>query len=387
MESAFPVALVRYEPTSGSVSAQGTDGALGSLTSYCRASVETAANDGPGLERLSGSFELRAKLRPIATDERIAKCGRVVYTDPCVVTEEYSDGTRTARWTGICLCNRAGCPVCGAAKARKFHDQTLRALSMGGWWHHIILTVPHSPEDEWSQVYERLLDGLRWLSKGTSGRLVMGEVEASIRATETTWSVRSGWHVHLHVLWRVKRPLLPEEQAMMAREWAAATGAHPVYGCRFGMAIDAKKDGQRRMAAGYLTKIALEMSGAGKAAHSEHWTLGELYERAGRGECVELVQQYQRQTKGRRLYQLDRRAALLRDAAPDLPERVVTAMWVTEVHRKDFRLLSRSERADALAIYLPLEVAAKSRGDPTDVVDEHIWYYLEASTGPPPDTS
>lgn len=381
------MAVVRYEPTFGSVSAHGTDAALGSLTGKCLDSVETAVDADDGLIRLSGSYELRAKLRPIAVSDRIKKCGRVVHTDPCIVTTEYKTGEREARWVGICLCNRAGCPVCGAVRARKFHHDVLRVLSMGGLWHHVILTVPHTPDETWSRVYERLLDGLRACSKGAVGAIVMPGVEASIRATETTWSVRSGWHVHLHVLWRVKRALLPEEQAILAREWSASTGAHEVHGCRFGMAFDARKEGDRRMAAAYLTKIACEISGSGKQSHPEHWTLGELYQRATEGEYVALVQQYQEQTKGRRIYQLDRRAARLRDAAPELPEREVVAEWVTQVDRKEFRLLAKSERKDPMAIYLPLEVAAKSRGDPSDAIDEHVWYYLVDVVGPPPDTS
>lgn len=334
--------------------------------------------------RLSGSFELRARLRSRAADERIGKCGRVVHSDPCVVTEETADGERTARWTGICLCNRAGCPVCGAVKARRFHEQTLRALSMGGIWQHAILTVPHSPEDSWQAVYERLLDGLRALSKGEPGRIVMTTIEASIRATETTWSVRSGWHVHLHVLWRVRRRLLPEEQAIVAREWSATTGAHPIHGCRFGMCVDANHEPSRRMAASYLTKIAAEMAGVAKDAHGEHWSLGELYQRAAtEGLGLDLVQQYQRETKGRRLYQLDRRAARLRDAAPEIEKPEIVATWVTEVDRRDFSKLAKAERADPLAIYLPLEVAARSRGDPSDAIDEHVWYYLDEPPAPP----
>jgi hypothetical protein len=257
---------------------------------------------------------------------------------------------------------------------------------MGGTWQHLILTVPHGPEDAWSKVYERLLEGLRGLSKAQSGRLVMADVLASIRATETTYSVRSGWHVHFHVMWKTKRELLPEEQAMVAREWAASTGASVEWGCRFGLTIHADDEAERRMGAAYVTKIAAEMSGTAKGAHGEHWTLGELFRRAADGEWIDRYQEYQTATKGRRLYQLDRRAAHLRDAAAELPKPTIVNTWVTMIERRDFSKLARAERRDPMAIYLPLEVAARCRGDPSDTIEEHVWYYLEATTGPPPGT-
>lgn len=347
----------------------------------------TPADDSERLRRLASSYELRAELRPYAVDDRIRKCGSVVYTDPQLITEEYEDGSRSARWSGVVLCNRAGCPVCGAARARRFHDQVLRTLGSGGLWQHVILTVPHTPADSWSDVYERLLAGVRGLSHGQAGRIVMRDVQATIRATETTWSMRSGWHVHLHVLWRVPRPLLDAERRLLATQWAETLGRTPrelehmrAHGVRWGRLCDCDLGGARREAASYVSKLAHEMSGAHKSAHPEHWTLGELYQRATEDEqFVPLVQEYQRATKGRRLYQLDRRAQRLHDAAPELPERVVVRSWTYPVDRQEYRSLSRRERAgDALALYLPLEVAVRARGDPLDEVEDTVYSLLAA---------
>lgn len=363
------------------------DGTLGRITGYCPDRINPAPSCGPvadteRLNRLSSSYELRARLRSHAADARIAKCGSVVYTDPTLITDEMEDGSREARWSGIVLCNRAGCPVCGAAKAKRFRESVLRTLSSGGLWQHVILTVPHTPGEEWSEVYERLLNGVRASTKGLTGRVVMEEVDASIRATESTWSTRSGWHVHLHVLWKLRRPLLDEERAIMARQWSETTGAHPVHGCMFGLAFNCVLEQKRRQAASYISKIASEMSGCGKSAHPEHWTLGELYHRACEDETfVPLVQEYQMATKGRRLYQLDRRAQALHDTAPELPERVVVRSWITVVDRVEFRGLSQRERfgGDVLATYLPLEVAIRARGDPRDQIEDTIYGLLSAS--------
>jgi hypothetical protein len=374
--------LRSVEPLGPPSDSLGTGAALGSITGYCPNRMFTAAAiepTDPGasrrLVRLSSGYELRARLRRYAADGRIAKCGRVVHTDPAIVTEETASGTRRARWTGICLCQRAGCPVCAARKARKLHDQVLRMLGSGGTWQHVIVTVPHKPGETWTEVYERCLTGVRRLSHGTAGRIVGGVVEATVRATETTWSVRSGWHVHCHLLWRLRRSLLPEERRICQREWAAATGAHIEHGLRFGAAFSTLTEESRRIAATYLSKLAFELSGTAKAAHGEHWTLGEVYERAATGEAryVALVQEYQRSTRGKRLYQLDRRASGMRDAAPELPEDTIVASWTTQVDREEFRDLAAAERSgDPVALYLPLEVAALSRGDPWEDVEQAI---------------
>jgi hypothetical protein len=178
------------------------------------------------------------------------------------------------------------------------------------------------------------------------------------------------------VLWRLKRVLLPAEQAIVAHQWATTSGADLVHGVTFGLSFDCNREEPRVAAAGYLSKLALEMSGAGKDAHSEHWTLGELFREATRrADFVPLIQQYQRQTKGRRLYQLDRRAQRLHDAAPEPPQLKVVETWITVVHREEFRELSRRERFghDALACYLPLEVAIRCRGDPRSQVEDVIY--------------
>jgi hypothetical protein len=94
------------------------------------------------------------------------------------------------------------------------------------------------------------------------------------------------------------------------------------------------------------------------------------------------VREYQRSTKGRRIYQLDRRAAAVRDAAPELPETEVVASWSTWVDRRDYSALARLERVDAAAVYLPLEVAARCRGDPWEDVDEVIGSLLRPRKAP-----
>lgn len=375
----------------------GTDGALGSLTGYCpdsgnNADFEFGPDDGlapearasvSGLAGLAREFEVRSSLRPYVADPRIAICGARVYGDPEIVTREYESGDRRSHWRGVILCNRAGCPVCGAIRARRFAERIRRTLGAGGIWQHVVLTVPHSAGDAWSAVYARLLAGVRELSHGTCGQIVMRDVvSATIRATESTWSVRSGWHVHCHLLWALRRPLIWAEKSLVAEHWALRTGASIDRGVRFGRLFDCSRAIEQEQAAKYVSKLACEIAGAGKHAHSEHWQLSELYERAATGDrrYIDLVVEYQSATKGRRIYQFDRRARQLHDAASELPELVVTAEWRTAVWREEFAGLSRVERyrGERLAIYLPLEAAATARGDPADDVLETIASLLSA---------
>jgi len=360
---------------------------LGSLTGYCPRGVKDAgftigSDQGPNrnsnLDGLLHSFELRNRLRPIAVSSRIAICGSRIYTDPQLITDELADGSRIARWTGVVLCNRAGCPVCGPAKARRFREQVLRTLGGGGLWQHVIFTTPHHAGESWATVYERAMEGLRSNTKGLAGRVLRDVLMGTIRATETTWG-EHGWHVHFHVLWHLRRPLLLEETRIIRKQWKRRTGATIRRGVRFGAMFEGERD--RQQAAHYLTKIALEMSGAAKIPGGQNQTLGELYREAARRDAsehaIQLVQQYQRQTKGRRLYQLDRRAQQWHDAAPELPELAVVRTWTTIVDRAEFGALSRLERSsEALAVYLPLEVAIRARGDPRNEVEDCIYDLL-----------
>jgi len=338
------------------------------------------------------SFQLRTALRKHAAHARIAICGTRVYTDPQVVTQELASGERRARWSGVVLCGRAGCPVCSETKARKFGDRVRRTLSAGGLWQHVIFTLSHGPRDSWSYTYDRLLDGVHAMTKGGAGRLLAGLVEATIRSSETTWSVRAGWHVHFHVLWRVRRSVLPAERELLAQQWSSQTGASVEHGLRFGACFDCDDPSGSAAAASYVSKLAHEMSGEHKRAHREHFTLGEIYQRAAgiasrphedgdeQGPWIDVVRSYQTATHGRRLYQLDRRAKAIHDQAPELPELVVLHEWRTTIERAEFSGLSRCERfhGEPLACYLPLEAAAKARGDPSELVGNVVTDLLQA---------
>jgi hypothetical protein len=202
---------------------------------------------------------------------------------------------------------------------------------------------------------------------------------ATVRVTETTWSERNGWHVHGHMLWQLRRPFTEGERETIVAAWHELTGASLERGVKFGRtycAATADKGGD------YMAKLALEITGACKHAHGEHWTLGELYQRAARGDRVDLIQHYQIETLGKRLYQLDKRAKCLHDAAPPLAEQVVVETWVTPIEREHFSRLARTECTDPIALYLPLEVALEGVGDPSVDVEDTIFQLIRDAQVP-----
>lgn len=373
-----------FDPLAG----VGTNGALGSSPATAHPASKEPDSQPDRLAALQDSYALRTQLRRHAADKRIAVCGTRVFGDPVVVTQELGSGERRAHWKGVILCNRVGCSVCGAVRARRFGERVQRMLQAGGDWQHVIFTVPHSRRDAWGDVFERLLQGLRDLSKGTSGYVLKTVVKATARATEDTWGMRAGWHVHFHVLWQLGRPLLEAERQLLGERWAQVTGAHAEYGMRFGACFNCDQADQRAKAARYVSKLAAELSGTAKQAHPEHFSLGDIMRRAAAGDprFVALLREYQTAAKGRRLYQLDRRARQLHDAAPELPELTVLREWHTSVDRAEFSGLSRAERygGEPLAVFLPLEVATRTRGDPSDDVADVVGALLQAFDSPKP---
>ena len=394
---------------------------LGSYTGYCPQTEKTALvaivpNDRPWervnafCARLEKGHELRAQLRKHAINPRIAICGTRVFGDPTIVTRDMSTGDRRAHYTGVILCNRTGCPVCCEVKARRFEEQVLRMLGAGattkfktievdgekdsivclnGQWQHVICTVAHTAGDSWASIYDRLLDGLRELSKGVAGKVMFHLVNATARGTETTYSFDNGWHPHFHILWHVSRPLLEAEKALIKDYWARRTGAHPEHGLKFGRLFDctASVDDPRE-AARYVAKLGHEISGGYKHPLPGHFLLAEVFDRAAQGDrhFIGLVQEYQQATHGRRLWQLDRRATRLRDHSPELPELIISAEYVTTIDRLEFSGLSRIERSglDRLAVYWPLEAAIMTRGDPAAAIGETVTALLQQfDRGPP----
>lgn len=135
---------------------------------------------------------------------RVAKCGRVAWTDQVSVHGVQGDDGLCAYPVGVVSCGSVwSCAVCSAKiAARRSMEVEAAALAhtaAGGELVMLTLTVRHDR----SQGLAELLDALRgaWRSVQNDRRWlpVRSELVGSITATEITRGP-NGWHPHLHLL-------------------------------------------------------------------------------------------------------------------------------------------------------------------------------------------
>lgn len=291
---------------------------------------------------------------------RVADCGlRSVSLSPALVIQEYAGrehhdteelqgkserGLRAAWWSGVLRCGRQhSCPVCAAQRAAERAgelDRMMRA-DVDGRWQMLTLTMRHSRADALADSLDRLVAAWRRCRSTRLVREIMDRrVTASVRAIEVTFSFANGWHPHIHVLWRTEE-WSPEERAILAREWLRALGddAAPV---------DVALHWSRPIGAwcaeraSYLSKLGAELAGVGKMSHNRpSLTPWQLAERGFRDRWRE----YQVAMKGRRTLEMDERAKVLRDAAPDVGPKLMRELSIV-LHGEEFRDVARCELDD-----------------------------------------
>jgi hypothetical protein len=193
-----------------------------------------------------------------------------------------------------------------------------------GRWQMVTLTMRHRA----GQPLRWLLGGLMkaWRRAKQGGRLQRlwsERVTASVRVTEVVLGERHGWHPHLHVLLRTEE-WSDDERAELARRWHDAVsqelpGCEPddEHGVRWSTPIDvcSATDADR---ASYIAKLGLEVAGPKDSRRGiTHW---EVLRRATRGEAgfPERWAEYATATRGRRMLELDDRAAIFARTPLDL---------------------------------------------------------------------
>jgi hypothetical protein len=196
------------------------------------------------------------------------------------------------------------------------------------------------------------------------GQAIWGHyVTGSVRASEVPFGV-NGWHPHLHVL-IFTEAWTRADKFIFVRLWRRAVRAELGPACtpndehaiRWSRPIDASNSRGREQ---YLTKLGLEVASPSRkrTLGVSHW---ELAERGADGDAraVALWQEFCRGTRGRRMIELDDRAAaaarrqLEEDRmvleAPaiaretDEPAPAPTAPTTIEVKRDDIRSLRQLE--------------------------------------------
>jgi hypothetical protein len=206
-------------------------------------------------------------------------------------------------------------------------------------------------------------------------------VTASVRAVEMPHGV-NGWHPHLHVLLRTEL-WDAEDRAILLTRWKDAIRRELGDQCTpndehalvWSDPIDASDARGRER---YLTKLGLEVAGPGKKGKkgATHWELA-VKATEGNQRALRLWEEFYRGTKGRRMLELDERAAEAGRAqlSAELPERDEppdhTKQVSIEVKRDAVRALRRLERGHPSMFAMLLKLAeTEGRG----AVEEWVHY-------------
>lgn len=262
---------------------------------------------------------------------------RVCLTDalgPDGVTVSRVDGS--ASFTAAKPCGVRSCPKCGPREAGQRRSEVSdlfgRAVAAGWSVRFLTLTLRHSSADALSDTLDALLAAWRALtSSGWWARLRKRHgVRGTLRVIECVWGEENGWHPHLHVLLFVEPVGEADDMGALflavVMRWQAVVRAQG-----FTASVDAQdmrdvRPGDIDRISGYVTKEATGTApeDSGDAAERMAWEVtGErtkrrkklvpaavLLERAVAGDeaAAALFVEYERATRGRRLWEAPRAA-------------------------------------------------------------------------------
>lgn len=315
----------------------------------------------PGESNAEPVCALRAKLRKVAVDRRVAKCGLFGLGIPEVVIQD-APGGRNAWWGKVQHCQRQwGCPVCAGRKAATRADELDRLMmaDRDGRWQMVTLTLRHHGGESLREVLGRLVRAWRAVRAHRTVRTIMKQrVSASCRALEVTFG-SNGWHPHIHILWRTSE-WTATERAELEALWCSAAGAELGVGVRWSTPIYSWQPERAR----YLARLGCEVSGVGKAARAGHltpWQVANYAAEAKRAAVCDARwlfrwREFQESMKGRRVLELDERAKAM---VPPKPERV----------HEERRVSVLGEVYEAIARrhwWLPLAVLEAAQGGTID---------------------
>jgi hypothetical protein len=311
------------------------------------------------------------------------------------------------------MCGRIWtCPVCSQNKRAARAEKIAAALrGLGGRWQMLTVTLRHREGMPLKDLQRALMKAWRRCRQGgakyskrvtlkTNGGRQTVTVRNPRRGVQSIWNElvtasaraaeiphgKNGWHPHLHVLLRTsswdeedRAILLTRWKEAIRRELGDACTPNDEHALHWSDPIDAADPKGRER---YLTKLGLEVAGpATKDVKGQnHW---QLAERAHDGDqrALRLWEEYCRATKGRRMIELDDRAA---DAARRQieAERILPAAqegpWAgaiereqadkprepieIQVHRDAIRALRHLESRSMPGIFATLLTLAETEG-------------------------
>lgn len=342
-------------------------------------------------------YRLRASLRRYAVSRRVVDCGRRAIADaPAVVLQSFDDGTHAAHWSGVLRCGRQhSCPVCALAKTadRAAELDAMMAADPLGRWQVVTLTMRHELGEPLHLLCDELLAAFRRVRSRRDVRAIFdAHVTASVRGLESPFGW-SGWHPHLHFLWRTSE-WTEEEQRTLLRAWREEIGP-----ARCASEEELARLPERKGLIGsdpamhwmqpigcwqserakYLCKFGAELAGVGKIPKPGHLSPWQIAERAAHPAMGALWHEYQEAMYGRRILEMDERARALADAAPAACANL-THKWVIRFYGEQFWQVACFEPVEPAIMWHMLRHAERgpktARGDPEPWLRECWAEYL-----------
>lgn len=247
----------------------------------------------------------------------------------------------------------------------------------------VTLTLRHSRADTLRELVDLLLRAWRWVRSRRPMRDIFDRrVTATVRALEVTggWGVdargkkQGGWHPHVHLLMKTSE-WTEGEQRILLWLWNQALGEHA------GTVTDSvwwstPIDDWQKERARYAFKLGCEIAGVGKTGTGgslNQWGIAEaaLTDDAMARRWTE----FQNVMRGRRILELDERAAALVEAAA-VAEPEVKQEWTFMLSREEYSALAKFEQREPMVLWMMVESALRAGPDPPRILADALHDFL-----------
>jgi len=174
-------------------------------------------------------FALQREAAKLASAEsRVSRCGWIIPRHKSgaeVWMIQAKEGGEKGQFKGHARCGSVWtCPVCAETKSiqrrKELEDHLKRAEKAGLFVAFLTLTVPHTAKDLPGDLLEKIANARRNMQNRKPWKRLMKELGhvGTIRALETTWSRKNGYHFHTHELLFFEKPYTEGSNAVPVGE-------------------------------------------------------------------------------------------------------------------------------------------------------------------------
>lgn len=220
-------------------------------------------------ENLTLRYRMQDAARRLIPHERVSGCMRKMLPDKTSVQVMYNASLDSAHFAGVQICGALWqCPVC-AAKISEVRRRELSIALANTTKHKVFITYTfqHNYSDKLADTLKNMLLAYRRFKSGQWFKDFAHQFGwyGSVRALETTWGEKNGWHPHLHeiVLFDYEDDIGLIENEIRKR-WQAVLRKQGL-DCDFHIGVKIRADNE--YLAAYIAKFGRE------PLHVDRWTL------------------------------------------------------------------------------------------------------------------